>query len=140
MADVGSPNPRSRRQYEVPTRSAGYCTASSSKSPSRETSEILSRMVVSQPEVDVAREQERLAEAIPHPVNRIDDAASPQPVPMNSTHEDARRGGRSRHDHSKRDKAQKFGDYFLGRTIGEGEFGKVKLGWKQQGGVQVDIS
>jgi hypothetical protein len=25
----------------------------------------------------------------------------------------------------------------LGNTIGEGEFGKVKLGWKQEGGVQV---
>ena len=96
-------------------------------------------MVISQPEVDVAREQERLAEAIPHPPNRIDDAAPPPPVAMNSAHEDARRGARSRHDHSKRDKSQKFGDYFLGRTIGEGEFGKVKLGWKQQGGVQVDI-
>jgi protein-serine/threonine kinase len=27
----------------------------------------------------------------------------------------------------------------LGNTLGEGEFGKVKMGWKQEGGVQVSI-
>lgn len=51
--------------------------------------------------------------------------------------EETRRGGRSRHDHSKREKQTKFGEFILGNTIGEGEFGKVKLGWKQEGGVQV---
>ncbi|GJD03000.1 serine threonine protein kinase [Colletotrichum higginsianum] len=57
-----------------------------------------------------------------------------------SEHDDGRRGGRSRHDHSgKREKVVRFGDYILGNTIGEGEFGKVKLGWKNDGGVQVAI-
>ncbi|ODA79342.1 hypothetical protein RJ55_04935 [Drechmeria coniospora] len=51
-----------------------------------------------------------------------------------------RRGGRSRHDHSRSHKGtSKFGDFILGNTIGEGEFGKVKLGWKQDSSVQVAI-
>ncbi|KAK5187165.1 hypothetical protein LTR16_009576, partial [Cryomyces antarcticus] len=33
----------------------------------------------------------------------------------------------------------KFGEYILGQTLGEGEFGKVKMGWKKEGGVQVAI-
>ncbi|KAL7275191.1 hypothetical protein RUND412_001866 [Rhizina undulata] len=36
-------------------------------------------------------------------------------------------------------KETKFGDYILGQTLGEGEFGKVKLGWRKDGGVQVAI-
>ncbi|KAF8544880.1 kinase-like domain-containing protein [Trichophaea hybrida] len=32
-----------------------------------------------------------------------------------------------------------FGEYILGQTLGEGEFGKVKLGWRRDGGVQVAI-
>ncbi|KAH6692642.1 serine/threonine-protein kinase KIN4 [Plectosphaerella plurivora] len=58
---------------------------------------------------------------------------------MSPDQDDGRRGGRSRHEQGKREKAVKFGDYILGNTIGEGEFGKVKLGWKQAGGVQVAI-
>lgn len=120
----------------------GTATSSSSKQPSREASEVLNRMIVSQPEVDIERERERLDEAIPHPVGNSHDArgadiddAIPPPIPQ----DDGRRGPKSRQDHSKKEKGTKFGDYYLGNTIGEGEFGKVKLGWKQDGGVQVAI-
>ncbi|EON98538.1 putative camk camkl kin4 protein kinase protein [Phaeoacremonium minimum UCRPA7] len=109
--------------------------------PSREASEILNSILISQPEVDIEREKERLALAQPHHADEIDDEAAPPPVVAQVDQgDDARRGGRSRHDHSgKREKHTKFGEYILGNTIGEGEFGKVKLGWKQDGGVQVAI-
>ncbi|KAK8135959.1 kinase-like protein [Apiospora sp. TS-2023a] len=121
-------------------------TRSSSKQPSREASEVLNQIVVSQPEVDLAREQERqdeahaLAAASAAAHEDYDDSVPPPIVASrDAAEEPSRRGGRSRHDHSKREKATKFGEYYLGSTIGEGEFGKVKLGWKQDGGVQVAI-
>ncbi|KAI0020091.1 hypothetical protein F4780DRAFT_770891 [Xylariomycetidae sp. FL0641] len=116
-------------------------TSGSSKQPSREASEVLNRVIVSQPEDDVTRERERLGEASQStPQGEEEDPAAPPPiVAMHEAQEDGRRGGRSRHDFSKREKTAKFCDYYLGNTIGEGEFGKVKLGWKQDGGVQVAI-
>ncbi|KAH7156357.1 hypothetical protein EDB81DRAFT_388128 [Dactylonectria macrodidyma] len=68
------------------------------------------------------------------------DDAAPPPVVATGDHEE-RRGGRSRHDHNNRSHKgnTKFGDFILGNTIGEGEFGKVKLGWKQDSSVQVAI-
>lgn len=67
-----------------------------------------------------------------------DDGAVPPPIGTSSASEE-RRGGRSRHDYSSRGHkgTAKFGDFILGNTIGEGEFGKVKLGWKQDSSVQV---
>lgn len=117
-------------------------TSNSSRGPSREASEILNSILISQPEEDIERERERLAMAQPHHIHDDDmDDAAPPPVVASVDHgEEARRGGRSRHDHSKREKHTKFGEYILGNTIGEGEFGKVKLGWKQEGGVQVRFS
>ncbi len=111
----------------------------STNGPSREASEILNSILISQPEVDIEREKERLAMAQPHqtPTPQNDDAAPPPVVGMSDAADETRRGGRSRHDHSRREKQTKFGEYILGNTIGEGEFGKVKLGWKQEGGVQV---
>lgn len=53
-----------------------------------------------------------------------------------------RGGGRSRQDHSKSEnsaKRSKFGNYILGQTLGEGEFGKVKMGWKRDSTVEVAI-
>ncbi|KAK3938914.1 Serine/threonine-protein kinase KIN4 [Diplogelasinospora grovesii] len=120
-------------------------TTNSSKGPSREASEILNSILISQPEVDIAREKERAALAQPHHFGDAssalpdDDDAVPPPIATAEHGEESRRGGRSRHDHSKREKHTKFGEYILGNTIGEGEFGKVKLGWKQEGGVQVAI-
>lgn len=67
---------------------------------------------------------------------RPDDDAAPPPIASN----DDRRGGRSRHDHNRSNRGtSKFGDFILGNTIGEGEFGKVKLGWKQDSSVQVRL-
>ncbi|OQE47410.1 hypothetical protein PENCOP_c001G05628 [Penicillium coprophilum] len=53
------------------------------------------------------------------------------------------RGPRSRHDYNNgnviKRKETTFGSYILGQTLGEGEFGKVKLGWKRDGSIQVAI-
>ncbi|OTA68331.1 kinase-like protein [Hypoxylon sp. EC38] len=137
-------NNRDHRQTVSTTMPVRTTTNASSRQPSREASEVLHRVIVSQPEDDIERERERLNEAQAQSSTRritdeVDDAAPPPIVGTNDIQEEGRRGGRSRHDHSKREKASKFGDYYLGNVIGEGEFGKVKLGWKQDGGVQVAI-
>ncbi len=36
-------------------------------------------------------------------------------------------------------KETKLGEYILGQTLGEGEFGKVKMGWRKTGGAQVAV-
>ncbi|KAI1415106.1 kinase-like protein [Hypoxylon sp. FL1857] len=134
---------RDHRQTVTTTMPVRSATNASARQPSREASEVLHRVIVSQPEDDIERERERLGEAqaqsARQATDEVDDAAPPPIVGINDTQEEGRRGGRSRHDHSKREKASKFGDYYLGNVIGEGEFGKVKLGWKQDGGVQVAI-
>lgn len=77
------------------------------------------------------------------PPQTEDDAfqdAAPPPVAATGDYADqSRRSGRSRHDNrsSKRDKDTRFGEYILGNAIGEGEFGKVRLGWKHHDRVQV---
>lgn len=128
---------RDHRQTVTTTMPVRSATNASSKQPSREASEVLNRVIVSQPEDDIEREQERLSEAQSGRRVADDDDDSQAIVAANDAPEETRRGGRSRHDHSKREKGSKFGDYYLGNVIGEGEFGKVKLGWKQDGGVQV---
>lgn len=107
---------------------------------SREASEVLNRVIISKPEVDIEREQQRMAEAIPSSPNAQSTPGGLSVVGSEGV-EDSGRGTRSRHDHStsKGSKNAKFGDYYLGNTLGEGEFGKVKMGWKQEGGVQVAI-
>jgi protein-serine/threonine kinase len=111
---------------------------------SREGSEILNRVVISKPEVDLdrERERERMAEAQPQSATSDPKVAPGLNVVDGEGADHAGRGGsRSRHDatgaSSKREKHTRFGEYFLGNTLGEGEFGKVKMGWKQEGGVQV---
>ncbi|KAL4909778.1 hypothetical protein BDW74DRAFT_43587 [Aspergillus multicolor] len=42
-------------------------------------------------------------------------------------------------EHTVKRKETTFGQYILGQTVGEGEFGKVKLGWKRDGSVEVAI-
>ncbi|KAI0911085.1 hypothetical protein F4823DRAFT_623752 [Ustulina deusta] len=146
-----SDGPRDHRQTAattMPVRTRDqYSTSVSSKQPSREASEVLNRVIISQPETDLDRERERQEEvqrlatsAHQHGNDEDDEAVASSPVThMHEAQDESRRSGRSRHDHSKREKSSRFGDYVLGHTIGEGEFGKVKLGWKQEGGVQVAI-
>lgn len=59
--------------------------------------------------------------------------SAPAPSVPSGTPDDRRR----RQEHPRSHKTSKFGDFILGNTIGEGEFGKVKLGWKQDSSVQV---
>jgi protein-serine/threonine kinase len=110
---------------------------------SREGSEILNRVVVSKPEVDLERERERerMAEAqAPSATSDYKPSYGLDVVGSEGVDDAGRGGSRSRHENtnsSKREKNTRFGEYYLGNTLGEGEFGKVKMGWKQEGGVQV---
>ncbi|KAI9744590.1 MAG: hypothetical protein M1818_002119 [Claussenomyces sp. TS43310] len=132
----GSSNAREARSRQPSSPTSG---------PSREASAILNRVVVSQPEVDIEREQERMAEAkLPsRQAADLTPVTGLSVVGSEGVNDGGRGGGRTRHDHSatsgKKEKNTKFGEYFLGNTLGEGEFGKVKMGWKQEGGVQVAI-
>ncbi|OJD16459.1 CAMK/CAMKL/KIN4 protein kinase [Emergomyces pasteurianus Ep9510] len=103
----------------------------------KEGSTVINRMVVTDPEVDIVREKERQAEAQTDP-----ETLSGLGLVSSEGVDDGGRGARSRHDYSNsssRRKETTFGDYVLGQTIGEGEFGKVRLGWKKDGSVQVAI-
>jgi protein-serine/threonine kinase len=100
----------------------------------RENSEVINRVVVSDPRVDAERLQERIAESQPAPIT---DDAGTLPT-QDSGPGPARRQDYSKSSSSKRRDVQ-FGDYVLGQTLGEGEFGKVKLGWKKDGSTQVAI-
>lgn len=103
---------------------------------SREDSEIINRVVVSNPAVDIARVEERMAEARPAPL----PAENSAPTPIgNESLDDGSHRRQEYSKHSTRRKDLQFGDYMLGQTLGEGEFGKVKLGWKKDGSVQVAI-
>lgn len=100
--------------------------------PSRDASENLIR-AISNAEDSSPRQAQGDYHSSPR--QELDHAA---PAPVVGGQQEERRGGRSRHDHSRAHKGtSKFGDFILGNTIGEGEFGKVKLGWKQDSNVQV---
>ncbi|KAK5069268.1 hypothetical protein LTR64_008438 [Lithohypha guttulata] len=102
----------------------------------RENSEVLNRVVVSDPIVDEERMRARIAEAQPM-------QPTPEARAMGLTQEaynEEIRGPQKRQDYSKSKRREvQFGDYILGQTLGEGEFGKVKLGWKKDGSSQVAI-
>ncbi len=102
----------------------------------REYSDVINRVVVSDPQEDVERAQERIAEAQPVPLG-----LDPRNMPDLSDDLLPPPGPARRQDYSKssRRKDVQFGDYVLGQTLGEGEFGKVKLGWKKDGSSQVAI-
>jgi protein-serine/threonine kinase len=108
----------------------------------KEESAVLTRMVVTDPEVDIEREKERQAEARPSPVGKDITPVTGLGLVGSEGVDDGGRGTKSRHDYSNtptKRRETSFGQYVLGQTLGEGEFGKVKLGWKKDGSVQVAI-
>jgi protein-serine/threonine kinase len=109
----------------------------------REESTVINRIVVADPQEDIARAEARQAEGIP-----VSSGADLTPITglglvgSEGVDDGGRGGGRSRQDHSKSEsstKRSKFGNYILGQTLGEGEFGKVKMGWKRDSSVEVAI-
>jgi protein-serine/threonine kinase len=88
-------------------------------------------MVISQPEEDIQRERQRMAEAVPNATQSVGQLSV---VPAEGS---TPGGQRRRQEHARQQRHTRIGQYYLGQTLGEGEFGKVKLGWKQEGGVQV---
>ncbi|KAI9794061.1 MAG: hypothetical protein M1816_006686 [Peltula sp. TS41687] len=140
------PRARDQQQHAVQSRSSGTVDVSSATGEtgmSREGSRVINRYVVTDPVVDLERERERLAEARPvRPGTDITPITGLGLVGSEGVDDGGRGGGKSRQEHSSshsRRKDNKFGDYFLGQTLGEGEFGKVRMGWKQEGGVQVAV-
>lgn len=131
---ISTREPRSQQTpATVQSRSASHLAPPNPPGRSGgEEAQAINRVVVTDPEIDLDREQDRLAEAMPA-----------LGVVGSSGVDDGGRGPlRSRQDYSSsasRRKETKFVDYILGQTLGEGEFGKVKLGWKKDGSVQVAI-
>ncbi|KAJ9260800.1 hypothetical protein DTO195F2_4413 [Paecilomyces variotii] len=106
----------------------------------KESSTILDRTVITDPAVDVAREKERQLEATT--ASGITPVTGLGLVGSEGVDDGGRGGHRSRHDYSSNSSKRRetsFGQYILGQTLGEGEFGKVKLGWKKDGSIQVAI-
>ncbi|RDW90109.1 putative serine/threonine protein kinase (Kin4) [Aspergillus mulundensis] len=104
----------------------------------KESSAVINQLLVSDPAVDIEREQARQAAA---PVENA--TTSGLGLMSGESMEDGSRGNLpSRQEfpeHTVKRKETTFGQYILGQTVGEGEFGKVKLGWKRDGSVEVAI-
>ncbi|KAF2112168.1 hypothetical protein BDV96DRAFT_171118 [Lophiotrema nucula] len=109
----------------------------------REESTVINRIVVADPQEDIAREEARQAEAMPHATGAgITPITGLGLVGSEGVDDGGRGAGKSRQDHSKSEgsgKRSRFGNYILGQTLGEGEFGKVKMGWKKDSSVEVAI-
>ncbi|QDS71087.1 hypothetical protein FKW77_009054 [Venturia effusa] len=110
----------------------------------REDSTIINRLVIDDPADDLDRERARIAES--RPLHVSDDMSSSMTGQSTLVGSDSMQEGgghsasRTRQEKSERRvKETRFGEYILGQTLGEGEFGKVKMGWKRDGGVQVAI-
>jgi protein-serine/threonine kinase len=118
---------------------------SSGQELTRESSTVISSVLVSDPVVDREREQVRQVGGSPAAAAAMEANTAIYGAPgEDDAEEGARTGHRSRHDYSNSGKDLKrkettFGTYILGQTLGEGEFGKVKLGWKRDGSIQVAI-
>ncbi|KND91215.1 Serine/threonine-protein kinase KIN4 [Tolypocladium ophioglossoides CBS 100239] len=137
LAQDAGARPSSSRDPRAPDVSMPIHTHQISTSkPPRDASENLNR-AISNAEEPNGRDTRATYHSA---ASQDDDDAVPPPVVGMTGAPEERRGGRSRHDHSRGHKGtSKFGDFILGNTIGEGEFGKVKLGWKQDSSVQVQL-
>lgn len=100
----------------------------------RQHSTIINRVDVSNPEEDNARERAREAEAQGLQVINSEGQPAAYSSPPSSSQ---KRQDFSNEKVSRRD--TRLGNYILGKTLGEGEFGKVKLGWKQGGSTSVAV-
>ncbi|KAJ5901715.1 hypothetical protein N7495_002243 [Penicillium taxi] len=99
-----------------------------------EPSSVINSVMVSDPTVDREREESRQTAA------DLADVSRQAPGFANENPDEVQTRRRSRQDHSNsKRKETAFGQYILGQTLGEGEFGKVKLGWKRDGSIQVAI-
>ncbi|KAF2661858.1 serine/threonine-protein kinase KIN4 [Lophiostoma macrostomum CBS 122681] len=109
----------------------------------REESTVINRIVVADPQEDIAREEARQAESRPAAAGTdVTPRTGLSLVGSEGVDDGGRGAGKSRQDHSKSEssgKRSKFGNYILGQTLGEGEFGKVKMGWKKDSSVEVAI-
>jgi protein-serine/threonine kinase len=111
----------------------------------REESTIINRLVITDPQEDLLREAERVAESRPMRGSEMAGKSSKAdedglPLVGPDGVEDGGRSAKARTEKTEKPKKEtRFGDYILGQTLGEGEFGKVKMGWKRDGGVQVAI-
>lgn len=108
----------------------------------KESSTVINQVLVSDPAVDIQREQARKTTA---PVSASNENASASGLGLmgdESMEDGGRVGMPSRQEfpeHTIKRKETTFGQYILGQTVGEGEFGKVKLGWKRDGSIEVAI-
>ncbi|OGM43693.1 putative serine/threonine protein kinase (Kin4) [Aspergillus bombycis] len=97
---------------------------------------------LSDPSVDIEREQVRQSGTSVSPSTDGTPTPGLGLVGSDGVDDGGRGGLRSRHDYNENSIKRKettFGQYILGQTLGEGEFGKVKLGWKRDGSIQVAI-
>ncbi len=111
----------------------------------RENSTVINRIVVDDPGSDIGRERQRVAEARPQQAGEAPSTTVPgagmagEQSAAESASVPQQRSRQEHLKHASHKKEVKFGDYILGSTLGEGEFGKVKMGWKKDSTVQVAI-
>lgn len=99
-------------------------------------SAVINRLDVSNPDEDDARERARVAEAQGQSLQVVNNEAT------KASHSTPPSTAQQRQDFSHEKSSRRdtrLGHYILGQTLGEGEFGKVKLGWKQGSSTQVAV-
>ncbi|CRG89322.1 protein-serine/threonine kinase [Talaromyces islandicus] len=127
---------RSQRQTATDNTATGSSSEVDALNP------VLNKVEITDPAEDIEREHERQLDAQNSPAVGSSSATALGPSGEDGVDENNRGALKSRHDYSNQSSRRKettFGKYILGQTLGEGEFGKVKLGWKRDGSVQVAI-